>query len=204
MVVLISGIGSTGKTLMAQTLLEKYHIPYLSVDHLKMGLYRADYRSGFTPMDHTDVIAETLWPIIKGIIMTNIENNQSIIIEGCYLLPQYMNDFEKSYSEKISVFIGFSTEYIQENFASNIVKYRNVIEARKYPEERTITELIKEQEDFKTKCKEYGAKYFEIEGEYARDIMKVYEYIEAQIEIKRSFILRHTNGLGGNVYGKER
>ena len=179
MIILISAISSVGKTLMAQRLLEKYHIPYLSADHLKMGLYRGDAHCGFTPSDDTEVIAEKLWPIIKGIIMTNIENNQSIIIEGCYLLPQYINDFEKSYSDKIiAVFMGFSTKYIKENFTSQIIKHRNVIEARKYQEERTMNDFIKEQEAFKRKCEEYGVAYFEIDGDYQQDIEKVYNYIE--------------------------
>ena len=41
MVVLITGASHTGKTLLAQKLLEKYKIPYLSIDHLKMGLIRS-------------------------------------------------------------------------------------------------------------------------------------------------------------------
>ena len=41
MVILISGSSHTGKTLLAQKLLEKYKFPYLSVDHLKMGLIRS-------------------------------------------------------------------------------------------------------------------------------------------------------------------
>ena len=48
MVILIGGAGYAGKTFMAQRLLEKYHYPYLSIDHLKMGLYRADPGCGFT------------------------------------------------------------------------------------------------------------------------------------------------------------
>lgn len=43
MVVLISGASHTGKTVLAQRLLEKYKMPYLSIDHLKMGLIRAGY-----------------------------------------------------------------------------------------------------------------------------------------------------------------
>ncbi|MFB6474947.1 hypothetical protein ABER99_06270 [Paenibacillus glucanolyticus] len=74
---------------MAQRLLEKYHVPYLSIDHFKMGLYRADQNCGFTPLDSTEYIGEKLWPILKGIIMTNIENNQNLIIEGCYVLPHH-------------------------------------------------------------------------------------------------------------------
>ncbi|MFD1677475.1 2-phosphoglycerate kinase [Alicyclobacillus fodiniaquatilis] len=180
MVILISGNGCTGKTFMSQKLLEKYHIPYLSVDHLKMGLYRGDSRCEFTPLDSTELIAEKLWPIIKGIIMTNIENGQHIIIEGCYLLPQHIEDFEKAYSEHIiSIFLGFSTHYIKENYISNIVKHRNVIETRGSAEE-TITECINEHEAFKRTCLAYGVDYFEIEQNYEQEIIKVYDFIEKQ------------------------
>jgi adenylate kinase family enzyme len=40
MVILVGGVSCTGKTVMAQKLLEKYKIPYLSIDHIKMGLIR--------------------------------------------------------------------------------------------------------------------------------------------------------------------
>lgn len=87
MIILISGNSHMGKTFMAQNLLKRYNIPYLSIDHLKMGIYRGDSNCGFTPLDSIELIGDKLWPIIKGIIMTNIENNQSLIIEGCYILP---------------------------------------------------------------------------------------------------------------------
>ena len=41
MVVLVFGTSHTGKTLLAQKILEKYKFPYLSIDHLKMGLIRS-------------------------------------------------------------------------------------------------------------------------------------------------------------------
>jgi putative acetyltransferase len=139
MVILLGGVSSTGKTLMAQKLLERYKIPYFSIDHLKMGLFRGDSNCGFTPMDSSEVIGEKLWPIIKGIIMTNIENNQNIIIEGCYLLPHLVKDFEKEYLDQIiSVLIGFSADYIKEKFVSNIIEYRNAIETRNYEESRQM------------------------------------------------------------------
>lgn len=181
MIILISAVGSTGKTLMAQKLLEKYHISYLSIDHLKMGLYRGNKNCGFTPLDSTEVIGENLWPILKGIIMTNIENEQHIIIEGCYILPHYLKDFDVNYSEKIiSVFLGFSTKYIQENFEARIVRYRNVVELRSCPEERTIKELITEHKEFKEHCLQSGVRYFEIKNDYDKEILEVYDYISAE------------------------
>ncbi|MDS9470926.1 2-phosphoglycerate kinase [Sporosarcina pasteurii] len=181
MIILISAVGSTGKTLMAQKLLERYHIPYLSIDHLKMGLYRGDQHCGFTPLDDTEVIGDKLWPILKGIIMTNIENGQHIIIEGCYILPHYLKELDVNYSEKIiPVFLGFSKNYIQKNFEAKIVKHRNAVELRNSPEERTIKELIKEHKEFKAHCLQSDVRYFEIENDYCKEILEVYDYIDAE------------------------
>ena len=41
MIILIIGASHTGKTYLAQKMLEKYKYPYLSIDHLKMGLIRS-------------------------------------------------------------------------------------------------------------------------------------------------------------------
>jgi len=182
MVILIGGNGCTGKTLMAQTLLEKYKIPYLSIDHLKMGIYRSDKHCGFTPLDSSEKIGEILWPIIKGIIMTNIENSQSIIIEGCYLLPHRIKEFEEPYKDEIiSVFLGFSKEYIEKHLEGEIIQNRHAIEQRMYPEDRTLTQFISEHEKFRKHCLEQGVAYFEITQDYEEEIQKVYGHIDALV-----------------------
>ena len=83
MVILIRGTTHTGKTFLAQQLLERLHFPYLSIDHLKMGLIRTSI-SPYTVYED-DKLTEYLWPIVVEIIKTNIENKQNIIIEGCYI-----------------------------------------------------------------------------------------------------------------------
>ena len=45
MIILITGASHTGKTLLAQRMLEEYQYPYLSIDHLKMGLIRNGQRT---------------------------------------------------------------------------------------------------------------------------------------------------------------
>lgn len=181
MIILISAVGSTGKTLLAQNLLAKYHIPYLSIDHLKMGLYRGDKDCGFTPFDNTEVIADKLWPIIKGIIKTNIENGQHLIIEGCYILPHYLAELESYYAQKvIPIFFGFSADYIKGNYGVKIIKYRNIIEDRKSPEERTVAELVEEHRDFKSQCLKSGVRYFEITQDYEKEIQSIYDYLPAK------------------------
>ena len=83
MIMLISGASHTGKTLLAQRLLQKYQYPYLSIDLLKMGLIRSGSTT-LTPEDDRELEAY-LWPILREIIKTAIENRQNLIVEGCYI-----------------------------------------------------------------------------------------------------------------------
>ena len=94
MVILIAGSSHTGKTLLAQQLLEKYKYPYLSIDHLKMGLIRSENTNLTVSEDKK--LTEYLWNIVKEIIKTNIENDQNIIIEGCYIPFDWKKYFSNS------------------------------------------------------------------------------------------------------------
>ncbi|MBR2650090.1 MAG: adenylate kinase, partial [Clostridia bacterium] len=115
MIVLITGASHTGKTLLAQKLLEKYKYPYLSIDHLKMGLIRSG-NTELTPMDDNE-LTEYLWPIVREMIKTAIENNQSLIVEGCYIPFDWQNEFDSEYLESIKYFcLVMSEKYIRNHF----------------------------------------------------------------------------------------
>ena len=96
MVILITGASHTGKTLLAQKLLEKYQYPYFSIDHLKMGLIRSG-NTLLTPVSSDDELTDYLWPIVSEIIKTAIENKQNLIVEGCYIPLDWKKDFQKEY-----------------------------------------------------------------------------------------------------------
>ena len=116
MIVLIAGTTHTGKTALAQELLEKYKFPYLSLDHLKMGLIR----SGKTDISVCDdeKLTPYLWSIVNEIIKTAIENGQNLIIEGCYIPFGWKKDFTKEYLAEIKYYcLIMSKHYIQNNFA---------------------------------------------------------------------------------------
>ena len=78
MIFLITGASHTGKTLLAQRMLEKNKYPSFSIDHLKMGLIRSGNTS-LTPLDD-DALTEYLWPIVREMIKTAIENRQNLIV----------------------------------------------------------------------------------------------------------------------------
>lgn len=128
MIILITGASHTGKTALAQTLLETYQYPYLSIDHLKMGLIR----SGCTKLTPEDdqALTDYLWPIVREMIKTAIENRQNLTIEGCYIPFDWANDFEKEYLEQIQYYcLVMSENYIKNHFSS-IKNYASVIENR--------------------------------------------------------------------------
>ena len=99
MIVLITGASHTGKTFLAQKLLERYKYPYLSIDHLKMGLIRSGYTK-LTPEDDAE-LENYLWPVVREIIKTAIENRQNLIVEGCYIPFDWAKDFNENYLEQI-------------------------------------------------------------------------------------------------------
>lgn len=184
MVILIGGNGRTGKTLMAQKLMETYAIPYMSVDHIKMGLYRGLGDEKYNPVQNHKILANTLWPVIKGIIMTAIENNQNIILEGCYILPNLIKDFEEEYLKYItSVFIGFSKDYIQKYYDSKIINFQNAIEFRGEDKSLPLEDLIIRHENFAIMCNAENVSYFQINENYELEIEYAYKFID--IEMKR-------------------
>ncbi|MDE7084928.1 MAG: adenylate kinase, partial [Clostridia bacterium] len=128
MVILISGTTHTGKTALSQRLMEKYKIPYFSIDHLKMGLIRSGKTS--LTVNDDEKLTPYLWSIIKEMIKTAIENKQNIIIEGCYIPFDWQKDFDESYLQEIKFYCLIMTaEYIENNF-SKILKFESVIEKR--------------------------------------------------------------------------
>ena len=128
MIILITGASHTGKTLLAQKLLEKYKYPYLSIDHLKMGLIRCGYTI-LSPEDD-DELTEYLWPVIREIIKTAIENEQNLVIEGCYIPADWRKDFDKTYQDHIEfICLAMTGEYIEEHF-DEIIEHESEIESR--------------------------------------------------------------------------
>lgn len=183
-VILIGGVSCTGKTLMAQKLLEKYKIPYLSIDHIKMGLIRGNKYCDFTATDSDDELTCKLWPIVKGIIMTNIENGQNLIIEGCYLPAEDIGDFEQEYLEQIiALYIGFSKDYLENNFKTGIIEHLSAIEQKDYDKYINLDNFIRLHTQLKEKCTKNNVKFFEINSDYEVEIKNIYNWIDQQKEV---------------------
>ena len=169
MIILITGASHTGKTALSQRLLEKYKYSYLSIDHLKMGLIRSG-NTELTPMSSDHDLTEYLWPIVREMVKTAIENKQNLIVEGCYIPFDWQKDFEPDYLEHIKYYcLVMSEEYIRNNFA-DIKEYANVIESRIDDEGCTMESVLKDNASMLELAKRYNQNYILIEGKYEIDI----------------------------------
>ena len=169
MIILITGASHTGKTALSQRLLEKYKYPYLSMDHLKMGLIRSG-NTELTPMSSDQDLTEYLWPIVCEMIKTAIENKQNMIVEGCYIPFDWQKDFSSEYLENIRYYcLVMSEDYIRNNFA-DIKGYANIIESRIDDEGCTMESVLKDNALMLELAKRYNQNYILIDGKYEIDI----------------------------------
>lgn len=171
MIILITGATHAGKTAYAQKLLEKYRYPYLSIDHLKMGLIRSGQTS-LTPMDD-DKLTDYLWPIVREMVKTAIENKQNLIVEGCYIPFDWQKDFEEEYLQEIQyVCLVMSRNYIENHF-SDILAKACVIEYRLDDSDLNWEELIAENEYNLAQCVARGLSYILVDEAYRVDPLRI-------------------------------
>ena len=173
MIVLITGASHTGKTLLAQKMLERYGFPYLSVDHLKMGLIRSG-NTGLTPEDD-DALTEYLWPIVREIIRTANENGQGLIVEGCYVPFGWRKDLGEPYASSVRfVCLTMTDGYIEKHFGE-IVGHENDIEKREGPTGCTVSGLQKDNRRIAEGFRKAGERVVRIRSDYGRAIRAVLE-----------------------------
>ncbi len=143
-----------------------------------MGLFRGQEDCGFHPMDDYKKIGTVLWPIIEGIIKTNIENRHDIILEGVQLLPGLVAELPDSYKRQIiALFLILNKDYVYTNFKSKILKNRNIIEFRGDIDELTIKGLINHSQHLKQECMNTNSCCYEISGDYQSRLNKVEQEI---------------------------
>ena len=164
MIYLIAGTSHTGKTVLAQRLLEEKHWPYLSLDHLKMGLIRSE-NTCLTVFDD-EKLTDYLWPIAREMAKTAIENHQNLIIEGCYIPHSWAADFEESYRAQIKAVWLIMTENYIRSHLGDILSHASDVEQRLDDSGLSVEELIQDNNRNLELCRKYGCEYILIDGNY--------------------------------------
>lgn len=169
MVLLIAGASHTGKTALAQRLLEKYGYPYLSIDHLKMGLIRSN-QTQLTPASDDRALTDYLWPIVREIIKTVVENEQNLIIEGCYIPFDWAKDFEAEYLGHIKYICLVMSEGYIRNHYDDIKGYASVVERRLDDSDCTTEALVQDNRLALEMCRRYSLEHLLIQDTYDFDV----------------------------------
>ena len=175
MIILITGASHTGKTLLAQKMLERYGYPYLSIDHLKMGLIRSG-NTNLTP-DDDDALTDYLWTIIREMIKTAIENQQHLIVEGCYVPLGWRQDFGEQYLQSIRfICLAMTDEYIDAHF-DEIKNHSCDIEKRLYDTDCTLESLKADNKYYIDSFTQMGERIYLIDFSYEETIDALLEEI---------------------------
>ena len=173
MIILITGASHTGKTLLAQRMLEGFNIPYLCIDHLKMGLIRSGM-TNLTPEDD-DTLTDFLWPIVREIIKTAIENRQNLIVEGCYIPFNWRKDFEEQYMQSIRFICLAMTDFYIDVHFDEIKNHHSDIETRLYDMDITPRSLIEDNHYYINGFLQSGEQVILIDTDYEETIKAILE-----------------------------
>lgn len=133
-----------------------------------MGLIRSG-NTALTPLSSDDELTAYLWPIVREMIKTAVENKQNMIVEGCYIPFDWAKDFDESYLKNISHYcLVMSENYIKNHF-DNIVKYADIIEAR-LCDGYTVEEALSDNAKVLKLAKKHGLNIVLIDDEYKFDL----------------------------------
>jgi len=168
MIILITGASYSGKTLLAQRMLEEYRIPYVSIDHLKMGLIRSGMTS-LTPEDD-EALTDYLWPIVREMIKTAIENRQNLIVEGCYIPFDWRNDFDEQHLQSIRFICLAMTDCFIDAHIDDIKNHASDIETRLYDVNFTSESLKEDNHYYINGFAQYGEQVMLIDTDYENTI----------------------------------
>ena len=174
MIILITGASHTGKTLLAQRLLEGFNYPYLSIDHLKMGLIRSR-NTTLTPEDD-EALTDYLWPIVREMVKTAIENHQNLIVEGCYIPPHWREDFDPQYLQSIHFICLAMTDAYIDSYFDEIRLHASDIETRLHDTDFTPETLKADNRHYIDAFTRCGEQIVLIDTDYEATIKALYDF----------------------------
>ena len=139
------------------------------MDHIKMGLIRSG-NTKLKPLSSDGDLTDYLWPILREIIKTAIENGQNPIVEGCYVPFDWRRDFEPKYLSEIKYYcLVMSSDYVKLHF-QEIKKYADIAEKRLDDSGYTMETALEENRRILEQCRDCGEEYILIADKYQVDI----------------------------------
>ena len=132
-----------------------------------MGLIRSG-NTTLTPLSEDAELTAYLWPIVKEMIKTAIENEQNLIVEGCYIPFDWAKDFENDYLKHIKYCCLIMSENYIRNHFDEIKSKASVIEKR-LDDDITLEGVLLDNERYLSGVKAHDLYYIYIDQNYQID-----------------------------------
>lgn len=114
----------------------------------------------------TGSLEACLWPIVREMIKTAIENRQNLVVEGCYIPFDWKKDFDGIYLKEIQFRCLVMTEnYIRSHF-ERIKAQAGAIEDRQDDSWFTMELCLEENARNLALCRKFDCPCILIDGEY--------------------------------------
>lgn len=182
MLYVLGGAPRAGKSIIAGKFLEKAGIPYFSLDILMMGFAKGLPEYGLDPDDDELRVAEQLWPVVKAMATTLVEDGIAYLIEGVQLDPRHVSELVARFPASIrTCFLGFAE-------ADPLAKFHQI---RRFGggsddwtlgyDDQTLFEEVERFIELSTRlragCRKYGLTYFEVSTDLRETVDAVVQYL---------------------------
>ena len=182
MLYLVSGTSRSGKTLIAEKLMEQKQIPYMSLDWLMMGFTNGMPQLGIHDKLFPDEIAKRLWSFFKAMCESMLYLEIDYIIEGEAMLPELIQELLDIYPDKIKIcFVGYTDIDIDQK-AQDIKTYSTrrgdwlTKESDDYIYEH-IDNMVTHSRKIKDGCEKYNMTYFDTSTNFMDAIENAKNYL---------------------------
>jgi hypothetical protein len=186
MLLFIGGAARTGKGMLVRRLLADMHMPYMSIDVLKMGLARGVPEFGLDPDAGGILVAEKLWPLVREMSVSLLAEGVDYAMEG-ELLPQHVDALRHAYPAQIKAcFLGYAT-------ITPTQKLHDIRTYSGHPNDwpstyadsallSIITREIAFSQYLMDACAKYDMCYFDTSHDFVKTLEQVVAYVRAEQE----------------------
>lgn len=180
----IGGAARSGKGILVRRLLTDLHLPYLSLDVLKMGLTRGFPELAFDPDAGGMQVAERLWPLVREMSRNLFADQTDYVFEG-EILPKHVDALRQEYPTQINAcFLGYST-------ISPVQKLHEIRAHSGYPNDWSqsytdagLLSIIHREIAFsrylQVECVRLQLPYFDLSNQFMPVLDKVVDYIRSR------------------------
>lgn len=182
MLYLISGASRSGKTMIAEKILDRKKLPYVSLDWLVMGFTNGIPEYGIHDLLFPDEIAKRLWSFLKAMCESMLYLEGDYVIEGEAILPELVSELLNTYPDKIKIcFVGY-TDIDVDAKAGSIKEFSKGASdwLSSKPDESIhdhINNMVRHSRMIKAGCETYGMSYFDTSEDFIGTIDRAVDYL---------------------------